>query len=386
MTVGTWLARVALAITMGLSLLGIVASALQGWPTGPSPFIYGVLATVFSAVGWLIVERRPGNPVGPPLLLFGLGWSSYIPLDALLRVPGPVPGGAFIAVAVQCLDVLSFTLIALALLYFPDGRLPSERWRRVLPLAAAAILLDLVGVWLDPGPIILFPSFRSPIGIPGFPAMGLVYLAYACMLVLLVLAAVSLVVRWRRGARLERTQVKWIAAAAVVALLGELVNVALFDPSDPNGLVPILASFTITLIPIAIGVAILRYRLYEIDRIISRTIGYALMTGILAVVFVSVILALQAILSTVTGGQTVAVAASTLLVFALFQPVRRRVQHVVDRRFDRARYDAEGTATAFSDRLRHETDMAMVTADLAGTARSALAPATLSVWIRGSGR
>jgi hypothetical protein len=377
-----WLARIAFAGTIAFAAVGIAVSAIQDWPTGSSPFIYGTLATVFATVGWMIAERRPGNRIGPILLLFGLGWAAYLPADALLRLPEPIPGSAFIAATVQCLDVTSFTLLALALLFFPDGRPYSPRWRWVVPAGVLIIAMDAVGVWLDSAPVILFPAYRSPFGIAGFPAQVLVLLSYVGMLGLYVLAVVSLARRWRRGQSLERAQIKWIAAAAAVALVGELVNVLTFDPADPNGLLAILASFTITLIPLAIGIAILRYRLFEIDRIISRTITYAALSAILAMVFVGIILVLQAVLDPFTQGQTVAVAASTLVVFALFQPVRRRVQHAVDRRFDRARIDADRTSAAFADRLRHEVDMATVTADLAGTASAALAPASLAVWIR----
>ena len=139
-------------------------------------------------------------------------------------------------------------------------------------------------------------------------------------------------------------------------------------------------------LPIVIGIAILRYRLYEIDRIISRTVGYSLVTGILATVFVAIILVLQDGLSLVTQGDTIAVAISTLAVFALFQPVRRRVQHAVDRRFDRARFDAERTSAAFAERLRGEMDIDAVTTDLRDTVQTAIKPADLGLWLRGTGR
>ncbi len=223
----------------------------------------------------------------------------------------------------------------------------------------------------------IYPAYTSPLGIDGFPGLGLVYLGYAIMLLLLGGAAVALTSRWRRGDPIERTQIKWVVAAAVVTLFVEIINVATFRADEPNALITILGSAAIALVPAAIGVAILRYRLYEIDRIISRTIAYAVLTGILAAVFAGAILLLQGALSTFTQGQTVAVAASTLAVFALFQPLRRRVQSVVDHRFDRARYDAERTAVAFSVRLRHEVDMETVTSDLASTTRLTVAPSSL---------
>ena len=386
MTWGRLAASAGLVATAAAAILGILASAANGWPTGVSPFIYGGLGLVFAGVGWLIVDRRDGNPVGAILLAFGIGLALYIPGDLYIRAPEPPPGAGLLALTIQALDVPSFTLLAVAVLLFPDGRLPSERWRPLLWIAALLIVASIVGLALDDAPIAMFPSFRSPIAITGFPGKGLVYAAYSGMLVLLLAACASLVVRWRRGNVLERAQVKWIAAASVAALAVELVNVATFDPNDPNGPIAIAATVALALIPIAIGIAILRYRLYEIDRIISRTIAYAGLTAVLGAVFAATILLLQAALQPFTQGQTVAVAASTLAVFALFQPIRRRVQAVVDRRFDRARYDAERTSVAFAERLRQEVDIDAVTADLRDTVRSAIKPAGLGLWLRGGGR
>jgi hypothetical protein len=163
-----------------------------------------------------------------------------------------------------------------------------------------------------------------------------------------------------------------------------LATFATFDGSDPFGahVATILASVATALIPIAIGIAILRYRLYEIDRVISRTIGWAIVSGMLVAVFVGGVFALQAILAGFTQGETLAVAASTLVAFALFQPLRRRVQRVVDHRFDRARYDGERTAAAFAERLRDEIDLARLRESLALTARDAVRPTVASVWLR----
>ena len=145
-------------------------------------------------------------------------------------------------------------------------------------------------------------------------------------------------------------------------------------------------SIAIGLLPIAIGIAVLRYRLYDIDRIISRTLSYAVVTGILVLVFAGIILMLQTVLTPITGGQTIAVAASTLAVFALFQPVLRRVRHSVDRRFDRARYDGERTIAAFADRLRADVDLVTVSDEISRTADAAVRPARIAVWLRGARR
>jgi hypothetical protein len=200
-------------------------------------------------------------------------------------------------------------------------------------------------------------------------------------------AAAALVVRFRRGGPIVREQLKWLIAVAAVATVA-FPTAFLLQPSDPSQPSPaadgmfLLGFAALLALPAAIGVAILRYRLYDIDRIISRTISYALVSGALAVVFVSAVIALEQLFTGFTQGQTLAVAGSTLLAFALFQPLRRRIQHGVDRRFDRARVDSERTATAFAGRLRDQVDIDTVVADLDGTVRGALRPNVVNLWLR----
>ena len=188
------------------------------------------------------------------------------------------------------------------------------------------------------------------------------------------IAIASLIVRYRHGGATERQQLKWFASVAVVTAIG-------------FGQLPDQLSFAcLALLPIGIGIAVLRYRLYDIDRVISRTISYGLITALLVSVFLVVNLGLQSLLSFVTTGNSLAVAGSTLLAAALFTPVRSRVQRIVDRRFDRARYDGERTASSFSVRMRDATDLPTVAADLSGTVRRAIAPSSVGVWLRGSDR
>jgi hypothetical protein len=377
-----WLIRIVALASIAVSIAVSVVDAARGFPSEGFYLLYGAVAIVFVAVGWLIAERAPSNNVGALLVAFGSLFAWYLPIDLYLHLPGDLPGGDVAALYVSVLDAPMFILIAMTLILFPDGRLPSPRWRWAISAGILGIGCAVIGYVLDASPFPLYPDHASPVGIAGFSGLGLVYLAYVLMITTLILAAVALIVRWRRGNPVERAQIKWVVAATVIMLVAELVNIATFQPDEPNALTTTLANFGISLVPIAMGVAILRYRLYEIDRIISRSISYAAVTGILALVFGSVILLLQAALSPFIQGQTVAVAASTLAAFALFQPLRRRVQRVVDRRFDRARYDAELTAGAFSVRLRHETDMTRVTMDLASTANATLAPASLAIWLR----
>jgi hypothetical protein len=197
----------------------------------------------------------------------------------------------------------------------------------------------------------------------------------------------SLASRYRLGGVTERQQLKWFALAIAVSTgavsaagLGAVVS----DDVPEAGLA--VFGFAGALVPVAIGIAILRNHLYDIDRILSRTIGYAIVTGTLGVIFAALLLSLSSVTATVAGGETIAVAASTLAAFALFQPVRRRVQRAVDRRFDRSRYDADLTVRTFAARLRDDLDLETVRAEIAGTASVAVRPTSASVWLRGTSR
>jgi hypothetical protein len=195
-------------------------------------------------------------------------------------------------------------------------------------------------------------------------------------------------VRFRRGSSIERHQVKWLLSVALVGVIAFPVAVAsqLLAPESIFSTGAWLVGFmALIALPLTIGLAILRYRLYEIDRIISRTLGWGLVTGILVVVFVVLVVGLQAVLAPVTDNNTLAVAASTLVAFALFQPLRRRVQRAVDRRFDRARYDGERTVTAFGSRLRDRVELAAIRGDVLATVDVVVRPSSAELWLRGPG-
>ncbi len=204
---------------------------------------------------------------------------------------------------------------------------------------------------------------------------------------LFALAIAALITRYRRGDRIERLQIRWFGAA--VALCGTGLVLVVIELAVRTVQGPLISNLVfqagLLAMPIAIGIAVLRYRLYEIDRLISRTIGWAIVTGLLVAVFAGTVVGLQAILTGITQGQTLAVAASTLVAFVLFQPLRRRVQSIVDHRFNRARYDAERTAAAFAERQRDQVNIAGLKVDIAGTIDSALSPRTVGIWIRPSG-
>jgi hypothetical protein len=362
-----------------------------------------VIYVPYALVGAILIARRPENRIG--WLLTTVAWSfalGFLPvrgtIEELTTLTAPPVVLAVAWFKASWSFPLTVALIASLALLFPSGRLTSGRWRRpaiVVLLALGAITLG-AALWpvMDvlpegasesiamPNPFLLLPAwledgsgtFRSAAG----------PLAFA----LLVTTIVSLLVRYARSEGVERLQLRWLVtglASVVVAVPAGFVLYAAFGPAI-EGLAWTPAIVAFTLPPIAIGVAVLRYRLYEIDRIISRTIGWAIVTGILLAVFGSAVLGLQAILADVTQGETVAVAASTLVAFALFQPLRRRVQSAVNQRFDRARVDGERTAAAFADRLRDQVDLDGVEADIAATVASALRPSFAGVWLRGTAR
>jgi hypothetical protein len=282
---------------------------------------------------------------------------------------------------------------------FPTGRGHTPRWDRALKVAAVLSPFVFVTVFLlRPGSLHTFPSIDNPFGIgPDLrPWLGDEVSARVSSMAILLFPLVvwSLVSRYRLASRVERAQLKLFGLATGVAIAS--LSIAAISASlskNPPEIGLALFGFTGALIPIAIGIAILRYRLYDIDRIISRTLAYTAITGILGVVFVGVIvLATRLFTDLAQGviptnqGRTIAVAVSTLVVFALFQPVRRRVQRAIDRRFDRANYDSERTVAAFAGRLRNDVDLTAVSQEIVATATTAVHPTQAAVWLRGTGR
>jgi uncharacterized membrane protein YhaH (DUF805 family) len=276
-------------------------------------------------------------------------------------------------------------------LLFPTGRLPDERWRWPLGAIVAAVTIGSAIVVARPGPLV-GTAVDSPFGASGFSGSEAFWtigqtLGIAALLAALVLAVAAVAVRFRRSRDVERAQLKWFVAANVA--VGTCLMLGLADGGflglargADTTIFDLLAYGSLSLPPIAVGIAILRYRLFEIDRLIARTVSWAVVTAVLASTFAGAVVALQALLPDFIQRQTLAVAGSTLVAFALFQPLRRRVQAAVDHRFNRARYDAERTATDFAERLRDEVDLTAVSGDIVGVVDTALRPTTIGVWIR----
>jgi hypothetical protein len=376
-----------LTLGAGLATVPLDRLAHQPGPHGSLSWLFPVLVlTPGVVVGTLLAARRPRNPIGWILLAFYLGAlnpaSDYAIIDYRLH-HGSLPLGS-VAVVVLAGWPVRLVLIASLLWVFPDGRLPQGRWRRAaVALAAAGALLAVAAtaggaaaeaghsVRIDAGGTLV----NNAAGAAGL-AQGAV--AFGVLASLLVWLAVQ-VPRYRRSAGERRQQFKWLytgAAIFVVSVISAVITSGSsgLDLAVNNVIVPV--GFAI--LPVCVGVAVLRYRLYEIDRIISRVISYAIITAVLAGVFAGLVLLATVVLPFKTP---VAVAAATLAAAALFNPLRKRVQHAVDRRFNRARYDADQTVAAFAARLKDAVDLDSVRDDLAGVVHQALEPAHVSVWI-----
>ena len=368
---------------------GVWLVAGPGPDTPPAAAVlFGAMVASLGGVGALVATRKHRNPVGwilwvsATMVAFAFAGSDYVRFS-IASFGGALPG----TVAIAWLSGLTFLPAAILVvvvvpLYFPDGTLLARRWRWAVAIAIAGLIVVALPSAFDPGPLVN-TTIDNPLGVPGLHALDWLLTLSNVMISLVAfpLTIASCVLRYRRGTPTIRQQLKWFAAAVGWTVACFTLAIVGIGPLSDAGW--FLGLVGLTLLPIAIGIAILRYRLYEIDRIISRTITYAVVSVLLGATFAATILVSQTLLAPFTQGETIAVAASTLAAFALFQPLLRRVRRAVDRRFDRSRYDAERTAAAFSERLRNEVDMTTVTADLVTTTGGALAPASIGIWLRG---
>lgn len=359
---------------------------------------------VFLLVGALISSRRPRNPVGWICLTVGLlssvGFLSELYVSYGLARPGSVPFAAAVAALSQWSWILPVGLLSTyLLLLFPDGRLPSRRWRPLAWLSGAVIaLLGVVNV-LAPGRLASHEGVQNPFGIEGAPWLFDAAVILSLPLAACVLAsAASLVLRYRRSGGEVRVQIKWIALAGSITgtlvflsiIAGLLLLPESMSPEGIEGAPPLwlqLLMYALTLsftgVPVAIGFAVLKYRLYDIDLIINRALVYAPLTAMLALVYFGGVVGLQAALRALSGQEsTLAIVASTLAIAALFNPLRMRVQTFVDRYFYRRKYDAVKTLAAFNARLREETQLDPLSEDLVRVVTRTVQPAYASLWLR----
>jgi hypothetical protein len=383
-----------------LALSGLILALLNGRGLG-EVFVedlvaIAVLAVVFSIVGALIASHRPGNPIGwifcfaalcQGLIIFGEEYATY----ALLTNPGSLPLGPEASWFKEWIWAPGLGLIVVFLpLLFPDGRLPSRRWRWVGWLGGLSIgLISVLGsilLWPERGPSLMGHGGKAEYIVAPVWALVIDFVAIPMMLVAGFAAVISLFVRFRRSRGDERQQIKWFASASALTLAfifaweelpnvwGELIEAIL----------ALLGILIVPAIPVATGIAILRYRLYDIDRIINRTLVYGSLTVMLALLYFGGVSAIQALFGALTGQEEqpqLAIVVSTLVIAALFNPLRRRIQSFIDRSFYRSKYDAAKTLEAFSARLRDETNLDALSDDLTSVVRETMQPAHVSVWL-----
>jgi len=374
-------------VLLGLNWSTRVPAGLIGYHAPYGFLALIVIAAVYVSVGAFVVARQPRNAIG--WILCGIGLLSATELIcsqyaiyALLTRAGTLPGGPLAGLIYQSSGVVVATGSSIFVpLLFPNSTLPSRSWRPVLGLGVVAIAILVAGTTLYPGPLPIAIYVTNPFGLGGAAerAVSMIALGVGLVVLTIGLSVLSLVPRYRRAKILERQQIKWIAYAA--GLHSTMLAAYAFFMRSSEFATEAIALLAV-LIPIATGLAILRYRLYDIDLLIKRTLVYGATSAAIAVTFIVAIIALQSLLRLLTSGSELAVAASTLLSFALFQPLRRRVQEAVDRRFYRSRYDAARTLDSFAERLRDEVDLDAVRADLLGSVQQTMAPAQTSLWLR----
>ena len=388
-----WLAAVGGTLWLIMLASGVAGQMLTGsrWLVSFGAVAFDV--TAYVSVGAVLTLRRPGNRIGPVLIAGGLlivtTFLGFVLGATLTSTRGPDDPAAQWASLIGGLMIYPAIILAgpaLALLV-PDGRLPGPRWRWAVAALVAMYVLG-VGLFLGKPGLQGDSLANNPLG-----GIGLAWsealspvgesLAAATLPLSLILAVAAVVVRFRRSQSVERQQLKWFVAANLVFAVFMLLSFT--DGASEPTIFDVGAFISLSFPAMAIGIAVLRYRLYEIDRIISRTIGWTVASGIVVAAFVGAVVSLQAALEGFTEGQTLAVAGSTMIAFALFQPVRRPVQLSVDRRFDRARYDGERVAGAFAERLRDQVDLSGLQTDMHATVAGALRPSSLVIWVRNAG-
>jgi hypothetical protein len=383
-------ARLAL-VTLGCSLLLVMTGIgvrVLGPRAGAYPF-WGevvVIVVVLGTLGALVAARRPEHPVG--WLFAGIGLAGGIQLVAgnyamAALADLDLPAGAVAAVAAEELRIAGLGMLLGVTLVFPTGRPPSRRWWPVAWLGLVGVAGYMARSGLEPGRGEQLLGYENPFGITGAPWLLQLLGVLEQLFYLAQLAAIgSLVVRLARARGVERQQLKWFVYAAVVALVFlVLANVLLYEQIEDGPLGSILWGAAPVALAVAVALAVLRYRLYEIDRLVNRTLVYGLLTALLAGVYAGGAFVLGDLLNPADGSSELAVAASTLAVAALFQPARRRVQAAVDRRFDRRRYDAARTVEQFTARLRDQVDLDTLSSELLAVVDRTVQPAGMSLWL-----
>ncbi len=393
-----WLALGICLVSLSLTALGLFILTLN--LSNPKVDIYdrwvevAVTAVPFSAVGAVVAYCCPKNPFGwmycavgllGGIRLFSAQYAAY----ALLAAPGSLPDGEVAAWILSWIWLPHIGLFAFSSLLFPDGLLPRNRWRRFALFSGVVFAAGSIAVAFSPGPVVGFDSIENPLGVEAMRGVTSLFRVLGYTLVLV--AVVSLFERLRYTSGIEQQQIKWVAYASMVGAGGAILLYVV----SPHVSLPWLSwsSFAVFMIglvgvPLTMGNAILRYRLFDIDVIINRTLVYATLTASLALVYFGGVALIQGLLRALTGQESqlaqsqLSVVVATLAVAGLFGPLRRRVQAFIDRRFYRGKYDAAKALEAFGAKVRDEVDLDKLTGELVATIDRTVQPAHVSLWLR----
>ena len=385
-----------MAVLIAISVYLDLSTRPEGDTLLPLEPVFYVIPLAFAFVGALIVSRQPGNRIG--LLMMGPSASLFVVVDAYLRplingyAPLPETPSPFFLL-VLWFSGWNWTLLVFPILYimalFPNGRPLSPRWGRLnylgVILTAVLIFFSTFIESLSAGSGAADWAFPNPLGFVTAAVVEIVFIPFILLMpVWVILSALALFVRFRRAQAVEREQIKWLFFAGVIFSLTYIPSFFMSDYSDPYNIWNNLWAFGMLAFPAAIGVAILRYRLYDIDFLIRRTLQYALVTALLALVYFGSVVLLQSLFSAVSGQESpAALVLSTLGLAVLFNPLRRRVQDFIDRRFYRRKYDAEKALAEFAAAARQETDLAQLSTHLTNTLQETLQPEQVSLWMQG---
>jgi hypothetical protein len=393
-----WLAWFAWVLYLVITLLTVLLKLKNAPSELLSDLFNALVLLIFITVGAFIASRRPENPIGWIFCTGTLIWAlSVLALDygvySLITAPGSLPGGVLVSLFGAVARGIGWYLImTFLLLLFPNGHLPSSRWRPLAWLIAGLLVAYTITLLLDPNPFMnvdtRLATVRNPLGISGASNL---FDQFSSLILLVLLATVvaciaSVIVRFRRARGDERQQLKWLAYGTVLSLLivGVIV-IFVFANIDTGPLSSTLFYLAVLSIPISAGIAILRYRLYNIDILINRTLVYGALTALLALIYFGLVFILQSLVRALTGqfSQTpLVIVGSTLVIAALFQPLRRRIQAIIDRRFYRRKYDAVKTLAAFSTTLRQEVDLDQLREQLVAVVQETMQPSYVSLWLR----
>jgi hypothetical protein len=397
-----WLAWSLWALTLVLTALSLLLLALNRSEPNVHLYDYWAESTLgaltFSTVGAFVASRRPENPIGWIFCALGLyggvgHFAGQYAIYAILAQPDALPGGPALGWIHTWSYVPGIGLLVFLFLLFPDGRLVSGRWRWFAWFTVAALTVQTIWEALRPGRLFGLGPIRNPLGMEiatGTLESALNLVTGGLMAAVGLIAAASMFVRLRRAEGVERQQIKWFAYAAAVLVLSLIlymgeVTYKLVSAPWFTWVGSALTVASILGTSVAVGVAVLKYRLYGIDTLINRTLVYGSLTALLALVYFGGVTVVQAVFHTLTGQERqpqLAIVVSTLVIAALFTPLRRRIQSFIDRRFYRSKYDAAKTLEAFSVKLRDETDLDALSDDLVGVVKETMQPAHVSLWLR----